>query len=578
MKFQYIPYIWPLFASSMISFTLGLYAMIKRRNATGAKSFILSMLVMTIWSFANALEMAGTDLYTKLIWANVQYFAFCYSPVTLLVLCLQFAGYEGWARSRNVLWLALLPTILLLLVWTDGFHGLMRYDMKIDYSGYFPVIAKKYGPVFFVHAAYSHLLNFIAWVLLIKAIYYKNTVYRKQAIAMMIGMSLIAVPNMIYILGLSPVGRFDVTPVFIGLVGLIMAWGIFRYRIFDLVPLARATVIESMDAGVIVLDLQDRILDVNPAFEKIVGLKTAQISTKSVEEVCANIPELVRACKDEKITHTEFSIGLKEEAKIFEVLLSPINDRNSTLLGRLVVAYEITEKKLAQQEFLKHQWKLAVVEERERMARDMHDNLGQVLGFISLQTQGIKQELLNAGVETAALSVDRLVEVTGSAHKEIREYIRNARSTAGMEKGFITALEKNIMYFEEQTGLQVELDIPIGFVGDELGPNVQINVLNIIKEALNNIMKHAEADHVKIIFTLGQMELKVSIEDDGEGFDMMIYEKDLSKKMGLNIMRERAYLIGAHIHIDSILGKGSKVEVQIPFKKRGGYADETDVG
>jgi signal transduction histidine kinase len=108
--------------------------------------------------------------------------------------------------------------------------------------------------------------------------------------------------------------------------------------------------------------------------------------------------------------------------------------------GRLAVIYEITEKKRAQQEFIKQQWKLATVEERERMARDLHDNLGQVLGFINLQAQGIRQELINAGIEKVSPKLDRLVAVTQTAHTEIREYIRNIRNSANMDKDFITAL------------------------------------------------------------------------------------------------------------------------------------------
>ena len=73
-----------------------------------------------------------------------------------------------------------------------------------------------------------------------------------------------------------------------------------------------------------------------------------------------------------------------------------------------------------------------------------------------------------------------------------------------MEKDFITALTKDIVSFEEQTGLKVKLDIPIGFAGEELKPNIRINTLDILKEALNNIRKHAEASNVRISFSLAR--------------------------------------------------------------------------
>lgn len=578
MQFQYIPYIWPLIASAFISLSLGLYALLRRKNAKGAVSFILSMFVVTIWSSANALEMTSIDFSTKLFWANLQYFAYCYSPVTLLALCMHFTGYDGWIKNRKVLWLAVIPTITIMLVWTDGLHGLIRYDMHMDYSGSFPVIAKKYGPVFFIHAAYSHFLNIIAWGLLIRTVFFRNTIYRKQAIALLIGLSLIVIPNILYILGFSPVARFDITPVFFGPAGLIIAWGIFRFKLFDLVPLARTTVIETMDAGVMVLDLQDRVLDINPAFEKIVGLTASQISTRGAEEVCRKIPELAKACIDRNITHTEFSISSKGLTKAYEVLLSPLTDSKGLLIGRLAVTYEITEKKQTQQAFLKQQRKIAVIEERARMARDMHDNLGQVLGFINLQAQGIRQELINSGIETTSLKLDKLVNVTQSAHQEIREYIHHARNEVSMEKDFITALKKDIMRFEGQAGINAELDTPFGFTGEELEPNVQLHILNIVKETLNNVRKHAEADHVKISISLVLEQLCIATEDDGKGFDIIQYDKGTKNTFGLNIMRERALEIGAQINIESVVGKGSRITFCVPLKKGEKDAYETDAG
>ncbi|MEW9123609.1 MAG: histidine kinase N-terminal 7TM domain-containing protein [Thermotaleaceae bacterium] len=569
MEYQYIPYIWPLILSGCITLSLGVHAMLRRRKAKGANSFILSMVVITIWSFANGLEMAGTTFYSKLFWANIQYIAYCYSPVTLMFLCLEFTGYDRWIRNGRALWLAVIPTLIIILVWTDGLHGLIRYDMHMDYSGSFPVISKKYGPAFFIHAFYSQLLNIMAWILLIKAVFFKNTVYRKQALSLFFGLSLIVIPNILYISGLSPVKRFDITPIFFGPAGLIAFWGIFRYKLFDVIPVARATVIETMDAGVIVLDLQDRVLDINPAFEKIVGYTASRAATRPVEEVCGEIPELLGACKDRHVSQTEFSIHTGEKQRVYEVMLFPLNGRKGALIGRLAVIYEITEKKQVQKAFLEQQWTLAVIEERERMARDMHDDLGQVLGFISLQAQGIKQELKNAGNNSVSDELEKLAHAAQSAHRDIREYIHSVRNEKHREKDFITALKKELSSFEKQTGLRVRLEIPGELTMEEFMPNTRIHILNIVKEALNNIRKHAEAHHTGIIFLLEEDQLCITIEDDGRGFDVNHQDNSINGKFGLNIMRERAAEIGAAIEINSTVGKGSRTILRVPITEEG---------
>lgn len=579
MHFQYIPYIWPLTGSAATSLSLGIYSLLKQRNAKCAKSFILSMFVVTIWSLGNAFEMAAVDFPTKLFWANVQYIAYCYSPVTLLALSMQFTGYDKLIRNKKILWLAVLPTIILILVWTDSWHGLIRYNMHMDYSGIFPVISKKYGPAFIIHAVYSHFLNFIAWMLLIWATFLKNTVYRKQALVMSIGVGLIEIPSVLYILGISIVKRFDMTPAFFGPAGIIMAYGIFKFKLFDLVPVARATLIENIEEGVIVLDLQDRVLDFNPAFKKIVGLTNLQISGKTVKDVCGKVPELVRACIDRCITHGEFSINTDGGIKIYEVMLSPLTNKKGTFIGRLGLIHDITDKKQAQQEYLKQQWKMAVIEERERLARDLHDNLGQVLGFINLQAQGIKQELVNAGVEAGILELDKLVNVTQSAHQEIRDYIHKSRNSVYEENDFITGLTKAIMHFEEQTDLKVELDIPDGFTGEELKAKERINLLNMIKESLNNIRKHARANHVKIGFSLSENELRTAVEDDGKGFDISRNYNEAKTKFGLDIMKERVLEIGGRIDIKSKLNKGTRINFYIPLKwEMEKNEDEIDAG
>lgn len=564
MRYEYVPDIWPLIASSTITLLLGLYAFIVRRKAKGVLSFILSMLVLTIWSVANAFEMCGADLTTKLFWANMQYFSYCYSPVTLFVLCTEFAGYDRLEEHKKIFWLALLPTVILLLVWTNSLHGLIRYDVNMDYSGVYPVITKKYGAAFYIHALYSYSLNFSAFIYLLRAVFFKRTVYRNQALSLLLGLSLILTPNMIFILGVIPSYRFDITPIFFGPAGLITAWGIFRYRLFDVVPIAWAAVVRNMNSGVMVLDMQDRVLEINPAFEEIISRKVNEISAKEAGEVCRDIPALAKAIEDRSITRTEFSIKSINITRIYEVYLSFIFGNKGELIGRLVITNNITEKIQQQESLLEQQWKLAVGEERERMARDLHDNLGQIMGFINMQAQGIRQELKNEGIETASDKIDRLVDVTQSAHLELREFIRSIRNQASLGIDLVTAINIGIRNFREQTGIKVIHNVSGAAESEDIRPDIKINILNIVKEALNNIAKHAKANNVKVVLKISSEKIYVLIEDDGEGFDITGSNSTNKAKFGLDIMRERAAEIGGRLSIDSFPETGTRVILHVP--------------
>ena len=571
MRYQYVPYIWLLIASAVITLSLGLYVLVKCRNAKGAVNFILCMVILTLWSSSNALEMSGADLSTKLFWANMQYFSYCYLPVALIALSMEFTGFDRWVKNGKVLWLAVLPTIIVVLIWTDGLHGLIRTNIHLDYGGLFPVIAKDYGPVFYIHALYSHALNILACALLIKSAFFKNSIYQKQTLSLLIGLSLIIFPNILYISGLIP--GFDITPVCFGPAGIIVTWGIFRFGLFYVIPVAWATVIRDMDAGVMVLDTQDKVLDINPAFEDIINCTASAASAKHVSDVCAGIPVLIQACTGEPAARTEFAVG----AKVYEVFLSPITEKKGSLIGKVAVVYEITEKKRRQQEMQQQQWQLAVNNERERTARDLHDNLGQVLGFINLQAQGIRQELKNAGIDIVSDKLDRLVDVTQSAHTELRTFIRGIRDPEYLEIDFIKALKKDSSDFYLQTGIRVNLMIPDGFTGGEIRPRVRIHILCIIKEALNNITKHAEAENVSILLSLSPKRFYAVVKDDGKGFDASLFRSTGKVKFGLDIMRERAAEIGGKLNVESEKGKGSRITLSVPAEYEADK-NETDVG
>lgn len=578
VRFQYISYIWPLLISASATVLLAVYAFIRHRYSKCAVSFILSMLIVTVWSVGNALEMSGIDLPTKLFWANIQYFAYCYSPPALLALSMRFTGYDKWLRNKKFWWLLVLPTIIIVLVWTDGIHGLMRYYVHLDYGGLFPVIAKSYGPAFYIHAAYEHVINITAIVMMVRAVINRKTLYRKQAVILLIGASLIVLPNLIYISGLSPVSGFDLTPIFFGPAGALMAWAIFRYKMFNLVPLARATVMEVMDTGVMVLDLQGRILDMNPAFEEIMGTSMKDASGKEAAEICRDIPIFAEVCAGKGAQHCEFTIKAINSFRIYEAVFSPLADNKGTMMGRLVMVYEITEKKKEQQRYLEQQRRLAAAHEKEQMARDLHDNLGQILGFINLQAQGVRQELVTAGVETVSDKLDRLVEVTQAAHEEIRAYIKSARSISPSDSDFLELLRNDIMRFGQRTDIPMELYTNLELAKINLAPQVQLHLLSIAKEALNNVQKHSGADHVKLSLSLEKGYLFLSIIDDGKGFVVSDENNTAGKAFGLSIMKERAMEIGAEITIESAPGKGCRVSLVLPVSKGGKNVREIIAG
>jgi hypothetical protein len=134
MHFQYILYIWILLASAAVTTALGIYAC-QHCTLPGATPFTVLMGAAVVWLLANALEMADTDLPTKLFWANIQYLCYVTLLVAWLALSLQYTRRDEWLTCRNLALLSIEPLITVALVWINPLHGLMRRGVHLDTAG-----------------------------------------------------------------------------------------------------------------------------------------------------------------------------------------------------------------------------------------------------------------------------------------------------------------------------------------------------------------------------------------------------------------------------------------------------------
>ncbi|MGE5550122.1 MAG: histidine kinase N-terminal 7TM domain-containing protein [Bacteroidota bacterium] len=563
MRYQYIPYLWALLASAVISTALGSYAA-RHRTVHTAPAFALCMLAITVWTIANALEMAGLDLPTKIFWANVQYLPITMTPILWNVMTLQLTNRGHWVSRHRLLAMCVIPVITNVLIWTNPWHGWMRQGVHLDTAGPFPVVGKTYGPWFWVHTVYSTIFNLTSLSLLARALIDRVLLYRRQVRALFTGLVLIFVVNVLYFLGLSPVKRHDLTPVFFGIGGLISAWGLFRHRFFDVVPIARATVVERMDSAVGVLDTQNRIIDLNPAAEKVLGCTASQAVGRRVEEVLHN-EELIAACKDHAVTRMELAWGTDEQ-RFYEIYFSNFCDKNGRTIGRLIVAHDVTENKLAQVQLRTQQQALLVLEERERLARELHDSLGQVLGYVNVQAQAVREMLASGQTAAADSSLCRLFTVAQEAHTDVREFIHGVKAAVRFEQGFLAALQEYIHRYQELHGIRTEVLDAGGFNESVLDLQSQVQLIRIIQEALTNVRKHANAGSVWITLSTAGQAAVVMVEDDGTGFVPPAQGGAGGQSYGLQVMRERAAQIGGAVRVDSSPGRGTKVVVTVPFR------------
>ncbi len=205
---------------------------------------------------------------------------------------------------------------------------------------------------------------------------------------------------------------------------------------------------------------------------------------------------------------------------------------------------------------------LAVSEERNLLAQELHDSIAQGLAFLNIQVQLLQDSLRQQDLGESLQIAGQLREGVQESYDYVRElllHFRTRLNQADLESAIRGALEK----FQRQTGIASEFICQGG--GMPLAPEDEIQMMHIVQESLSNIRKHAQAAHVQVSLHRSQGRVEIVVEDDGVGFDPVNEAKVLSDRhVGLKIMRERAERIGGECRITSKIGGGTQVTLRRP--------------
>lgn len=578
MQYQYTPYILLLLSSALVTALLAVYVW-RRRAVPGAVQLVVLSLMASGWSLTNALEMSSTDLPTKIFWANFQYLFYVGTPVAWLALAVHYTHLGRRLTRNRLMLLSLVPLATVALVWTNDLHGLMRRDVFLDTDGPFSVIGKTYGPWFWINRAYSYALLILTLMVLIRALLSARGLYRGQQLTLVIGLLLPLSANFLYVFGLSPVRRFDLTPALFTLASVVVALGLFRYRLFDIAPVARHTVVESMSDGVIVLDVQNRIVDVNPAIQRMLPFLPSPLIGQQSQKAFSGWPDFATLCCSRSTANAELTASVGGEQRDFEIHVSPLADRGGSPTGKVILLHDATGRKRAQSQMLQQQRALAILEERDRLARELHDSLGQVLGFVNTQAQAVRELLANKHTAEADAHLARLIAVAQDVHADVREYIFGLKTAISPKQGLLPALEHYLQRFGQNYGLRTELIVCNEPADGTFQPAAEVQLLRIVQEALTNVRKHASASRVTVTFATNAGHAEIVVEDDGRGVDLEHLLAGSEQTFGLRIMRERVQEVAGNVEVVSAPGRGTKVIVRVPLQEgRGGGADENTVG
>jgi two-component system sensor histidine kinase UhpB len=369
-----------------------------------------------------------------------------------------------------------------------------------------------------------------------------------------------------------------------------------------------AAIIDCSDDAIVSKTLEGVITSWNRGAERLFGYTEAEAVGRHITLI---VPEdrraeeedvLARLRRGEKVDHFETVRQTKDGRRVpISLTVSPIRDARGAIVGASKVARDITERAVADEvrrraheelearvrertaelsnaiESLRAEMAarqraeearihlltrlvVAQEDERRRIARELHDQLGQQLTALRLTLETLKAQ--SAGRTALRVQLETLEELARQLDQDVAFRVWELRPTAIEDRGLRGALTEYVRNWSEHFGIDVRLHASRS--GDErLPPEVETTIYRLAQEALNNVAKHARADRVDVVLERGAEHLSLIVEDNGVGFDPSTVET-AGHGLGLIGMRERAALVGANLQIESAPGRGTTIIVRTP--------------
>ena len=584
-SFQYTPYAIPLALAALIAAVLAIYIW-DRRDVPGAKPAALLMAALFVWSAGHMLEFMGADLETKLFWAKIEFFGMAALPLATFIFALEFSGHTKWLTPQKFWVLAALPTVTLILAFSNKIHQLLWSEWHLEtLMGNTSVLRFEYGLFYWISTAYAYGLLIAGTVLIIQALARRPEMYRGQIISILVGIAFPWVTNVVSNL----VYNFDLTPFAFIITSIAFAWSIFRHHLFESPPNAFETVIESMSDSVFILDMQNRIVNANLEAQQMLGLSADEIIGRQTSDVFVGQTNILDGYQHALNIREEIEIGSDSHNRHYELSISPLTDRFDKILGRAIILHDISDRKQAENAMAMARDQ-AVESSRikseflARVSHELRTPLGVIRGYADLLSEpayGELSELQKKAVSEITDSTDRISDMVG-------ELLDEARLAAGAVQLEIESFnpaevldnvkeKMSVLAGQKNLELKAELDpeLPDKIVGDP------IRIHQMVTNLTSNSIKFTKKGEVRIRFYLNNTDQwAMEVTDTGPGIPKEAHESIFEPfrqadssiprifggtGLGLSIVKHLTNLMNGAITVESEVGSGSTFTVFLPL-------------
>ena len=335
-----LQYAFALLFSAIISTIVAMIAW-QRRSAVGGTSLFIIMLAASIWSLTYSIRWLVNDVKAQLFWLDATYFGVVVAPTAFLILAFEYTDRVHILTSRIRLGFSIIPILTIAFLWTDPWHGLFYNGLRTGDA------ILNGGIWFWIFIVYTYLVLLMASILIIQKIIRDKQFFQVQAGILLFGMLLPWMGNIISMFGFSPFPGLDLTPFLFMLSGIFFMFGLFRFGLLDIGPIARSLLMENLQEGVLVLDKENRIVDLNPAAKSIFNISD-EVFGKTFQQAYFNFPILEQLSK---VIDTDKSViqVLSNPVREYAVRTFDLSNQQNKFIGKIITINDVTEYREVQE-------------------------------------------------------------------------------------------------------------------------------------------------------------------------------------------------------------------------------------
>jgi len=553
----------------------------QRRPAPGIIPITLYLLAISLWLLSTAFESGGTELGSKFLWTRIQYLAVCSCGVLWLFFAYEFSGNNLLRRFPVYILVCLVPAISVALVWTNPSHGLIwtHIHMTLGTLGYTSIM--ELGPLYLIIPLHQYVLVIWGIVILARYILYKPRLFRIQLILFITGTSVPILGSILYLFDITFIQYFDITAFCAFLSSIFFAIAILLFHFLEVIPVAYRALVNSIPEGIIILDANNYIIELNPAAVNILNENKAKLIWKRLGDAWPQLSEILS--QSQNGVTSEISTDVSGSRVILDVSRVILKDSRNRLEGKLIVLRNVTMLENA----LSSEQKLRVSLEEEIKKRSTYSNavvheLRTPLTAIKLSGD-LLEEQVQEKIQVSL--VQNIKRATHNLEQRVNELFELARGESGMIKISPESLDLVKLIFnivDEMTPAAVEHGLTLR--AEPYQPVTLIyadesRIRQVLMNLISNSLKYTKTGGITIKTSpYDDNFLLVRVEDTGSGMDQeqvsTLFDPYSRKQtsgggttglgIGLTLSKMFVELHGGEIRAESTPGQGTVISFTLP--------------